>query len=144
MSDTAASDLLLMDNKTRALLKRTDPWEVRGAYEWVRRAKSRANLSSVDDARLMALAPMVAEVREDTDQPLGKSLKSGGVSELRVRRLLASESGDDVHEQLTRMIRILRRSIGVADLVETAIFWGDRRRRQIARDYFGQTDADAT
>ncbi|MEY4213158.1 MAG: hypothetical protein RL458_1384, partial [Pseudomonadota bacterium] len=35
MSDNAKLDLLVMDAKTRALLRRTDPWEVRGAYDWV-------------------------------------------------------------------------------------------------------------
>jgi CRISPR type I-E-associated protein CasB/Cse2 len=142
MSDNAKVDLLVMDAKTRALLRRTDPWEVRGAYDWVRRAKTRANLSTVEDSRLMTLTPMVAEVREDLGEPLGKSLRRAGVSELRVRRLLASESGPDVMEQLTKMIRVLRRSVGIVDLIETAVFWGDRRRRQLARDYFGQADGD--
>lgn len=143
MSEDIKADLLLMGSRTRALLKRTDPWEVRGAYEWVKRAKTRANLREIDDTRLMTLTPMIAEVREDLNEPLGKSLRRAGVSELRVRRLLSSESGLDVVEQLTRMIRILRRSVGIVDLVETAVFWGDRRRRQIAQDYFGQADTDA-
>jgi hypothetical protein len=129
-----------MDARTRALLRRTDPWEVRGAYEWVRRVKATPGLSEVEDAQLMKIAPLVAEVREDSPKPLGAALRD--VSEARVRRLLASER-DDIVEQLARIVRLLHRRVNVEDLTATAIFWGERRRRKIAREYFGPAPDEA-
>ena len=89
----------------------------------------------------MAMTPLVAEVREDSGKPLGVALQ--GTSEARVRRLLASER-EDIVDQLARAVRLIKRSVSVGDLVATAIFWGDQRRRKIARDYFGPDDGDAT
>jgi hypothetical protein len=37
---------------------------------------------------------------------------------------------------------LAKRSVGIQDLAATAIFWGEHRRRQIARDYFSQEDDD--
>ena len=135
----AVANELTMDARTRAELKRADPWEVRGAYAWVERLRALDSLKDVDQSRLMALAPLIAEVREDTGTTLGSGLRKAGVSEARVRRLLASESGEDIRAQLARMVRVMGRSAGVVDLVATAIYWGDRKRRQIAQEYFGAT-----
>ena len=131
---------LILDSRTRAQLRRLDPWEVRGAYRWVQDAKQSPDLAGVEDARLMALTPLVAEVREDSGKPLGVALR--GVNENRIRRLLASDR-EDIVEQLARAVRLAKRSVGVADLVATAVFWGDQRRRQIAADYFGRDADDA-
>ena len=131
---------LTLDSRTRAQLRRLDPWEVRGAYQWVRNAKQLPELASVEDARLMALTPLVAEVRDDSGKPLGVALK--GVNEHRIRRLLSSDR-EDIVEQLAKAVRLAKRSVGVVDLVATAVFWGDERRRQIAADYFGRDEDDA-
>lgn len=133
-------DALLLDTRSRAQLRRNDPWEVRGAYLWVARIKQSTGLNSVDDARLMRLASLVGEVREDDSEPLGVALAKGEVSELRVRRLLASSPGEDIEDQLARVVRLLKRKVNVADLVKTAIFWGDSKRRELARQYFGVAD----
>ncbi|NDD12085.1 MAG: hypothetical protein EB072_05405 [Betaproteobacteria bacterium] len=124
---------LVMDSKTRAELSRTDPWEVRGAYVWVEKAKAHPSLSTVADAQLMAVTPLIAQIREDSGKPLGVALRT--VSEARVRRILASDR-QDIQDQLSKAVRLLRRSVGVIDLTETAIFWGERRRRQLAMEYF--------
>ena len=124
---------LVMDSKTRAELSRTDPWEVRGAYVWVEKAKAYPSLSTVADAQLMAVTPLIAQIREDSGKPLGVALRT--VSEARVRRILASDR-QDIQDQLSKAVRLLRRSVGVIDLTETAIFWGERRRRQLAMEYF--------
>jgi hypothetical protein len=39
-SESYATSSLLLDNRSRALIRRTDPFEVRGAYEWARKASS--------------------------------------------------------------------------------------------------------
>ena len=131
---------LVLDTRSRAQLRRNDPWEVRGAYLWVARIKQSAGLNSVDDARLMRLAPLVGEVREDDSRSIGAALSAAKISELRVRRLLASSPGQDIEDQLARVVRLLKRKVNVADLVKTAIFWGDSKRRELARQYFGSSD----
>ena len=130
---------LVMDARTRAELRRTDPWEVRGAYSWVKAIKTLPEFATVDDARLMAVAPLAARVREDSGKALGVALR--GVSEARVRRLLASDR-EDIQDQLMKAVALVRRSVGVADLVSTAVFWGEQRRRQLAREYFGEDERD--
>jgi CRISPR type I-E-associated protein CasB/Cse2 len=64
------------------------------------------------------------------------ALAAAGISELRVRRLLASSAGEDVEEQLARVVRLLKRKVNIEDLLKTAIFWGDVKRRELARQYF--------
>ena len=99
---------LVMDARTRAQLRRLDPWEVRGAYRWVRGIKAMSEFAAVEDHRLMAVAPLVAEVREDSGKPLGVALR--GVSEARLRRLLASDR-DDILDQLGKAVRLVKRSV---------------------------------
>lgn len=130
---------LVMDARTRAELRRSDPWEVRGAYLWVKEIKTLPDFATVEESRLMAVAPLVAEVRDDSGKRLGVALR--GVSQARVRRLLASDR-EDILDQLAKAVRLVRRSVSIADLAAAAIFWGDQRRRQIARDYFDQGDDD--
>jgi CRISPR type I-E-associated protein CasB/Cse2 len=130
---------LTMSARTRAELRRLDPWEVRGAYQWVNSIKSLPEFAAVEEARLMSVAPLVAEVREDSGKSLGVALR--GVSEGRVRRLLASDR-EDIQDQLAKAVRLVKRSVSIPDLVSTVIYWGDHRRRQLARDYFGQEGND--
>ena len=130
---------LVMDAKTRAELRRLDPWEVQGAYRWVRDIKALPEFATVADAQLMAVAPLVAEVREDSGKPLGVALR--GITEGRIRRLLASDR-EDILDQLAKAVRLAKRSVGVADLVTTAVFWGEHRRRQLAQRYFGRDESD--
>lgn len=132
---------LLMDSKTRAQLKRMDPWEVRGAYLWVRHIKEIAGFELVTEAQLMSLSPLVAQVRGERNETLGTSLRKCNVSESRVRRLLASDRSD-IDEQLAKAVRLLNREVNISDLVSTAIFWGDHRRRAVARDYFALDSLD--
>lgn len=140
MNNRVESNGLLMDTRTRAQLKRTDPWEVRGAYEWVRRVKSRPAFAGINEAVLMGLAPVIAEVRAERSGSFGKALR-GAASEIRMRRFLACDR-DELNEQLGRMIRLLKREVPIEDIVATAVFWGDARRRQLAQDYFALDDDD--
>jgi len=134
-NDMSAGDDLMMDTRTRAQLRRTDPWEVRGAYAWVQRVRSSCpEFADVADGALMRVAPLIAEVREASPESLGVALR--GVNEARVRRLLATDR-EGIQDQLSKIVRLLRRKVNVRELVETYVFWGEHRRRQIARDYFG-------
>ena len=140
---------LVLDRKSRALLRRLDPWEVRGAYEWARRMKTLPELAQVSEEQIIALAPLASEVRESTPCSLGTALRRGSkagasarpVSEARVRRLLASER-EDIVEQLAKVVRLVGRSVNMADLIATAVFWGEHRKRRVAREYFGDTSDD--
>lgn len=132
---------LLLDDKTRAQLKRTEPWEVRGAYQWAEIASQNPALQSARKEQLMQVVPLVALIVEETNSKLGESLRNAKVSEARVRRLLASDR-DDIQDQLRTILRILKRKANIADLAATAIFWGDHQRRKIAAEYFSTSETN--
>lgn len=126
---------LVLEPAARNMLRRgIDPFEVPAAYTWARRLSELAEFKGVDEMSLVRLAPLGAEVREDTERPLGEALRAT-LSERRARRLLASER-EDIVPQLARAVRIARRRVGVADLIATALFWGDQRRRHLAVQFF--------
>lgn len=140
-ADEVHSPRLLLDGRARAMLRRTDPFEVREAYIWATRVTSHPHFSAkqIDHSRLVKFAPVAALVREETGISLGKSLKRAKINERHVRRLLSSERAD-VDEQLAKIIRLLGKKANIADLVSTSIFWGERTVRAIAMDYFGADD----
>lgn len=138
MTEEAVS--LLMDTKTRAELRRQSPWETKGAYEWVRKIRNQSPFENVSEESLMAITPVIAEIRSDSKTSFGVALKA--VSEQRVRRLLAAEFGEDLQGQVVKMIRLLRREVSVHDVAATMVFWGNSRKRRIAKDYF-QISEDA-
>lgn len=141
--DNASLSRLLLDGKARALLRRTDPFEVRQAYVWATQVAKYPyfNGKQINPSRLIALAPVVALVREETEHSLGKSLRLAKVNERHVRRLLAADR-DEIDEQLAKIVRLLGKKVNIADLVATSIFWGDRTIRTIAMDFFGGDDGD--
>jgi hypothetical protein len=120
-----------------------DPFEVPAAYTWARHLAASPEFGGVDEMRLVSLAPLAAEVREDTGKPLGEALRAA-LSERRARRLLAAER-EDIVAQLARAVRVAQRRVGVADLIATALFWGDQRRRRLAIQFFRpESAADAS
>lgn len=127
---------LLLDASARAKLRRTDPFEVKEAYVWARRAASHPSLAQLDQPKLVKLAALAATVREGASHSLGAALRRSAINERHVRRLLACDRSD-IDEQLTRMVRLLGRKANVADLVATAAYWGDIAKRRVAMDYFG-------
>lgn len=143
-ADDAVSSRLLLDSRARAMLRRTDPFEVRQAYVWAAQVAKHPNFhgKQISQSRLVALAPVVALVRAETENTLGKSLKIAKVNERHVRRLLAADRAD-IDDQLAKIVRLLGRKVNIADLVATSVFWGDRTVRTIAMDYFGADDGDA-
>ena len=125
----------LMDGKTRAQLRRMDPFQVSGAWRWVSAIKKSPVLASVEDADLVRRAPLVALLRNHTEETLGQQLKAAGINERHVRRLLAADR-QDIDEQLQKIVRLLKFTANPIDLVATAIYWGVTRQRQIATAYF--------
>lgn len=134
--DSHASPTLMLDSRVRAQVRRTDPYEVKGAYIWARRASGHPLLQGLDEKRLIPLSRLAALVREEIPQTLGKAIKHAGINERHVRRLLAAGRGD-INEQLEKMVRLLGRKANIADLVATSIYWGEKTARRVAIDYFG-------
>lgn len=113
----------------RAALRRgTDPWAVRGFYGLLR------EYDDVPEWVVALAAPILAQIREPTDQALGQIARSV-LSELRLRRLLDSRDRDDLVNHLTRIVRMSGRG-NARNILETIQFWGDNMRRTVARDYF--------
>jgi hypothetical protein len=135
---------LLFDSTARSKLRRTDPFEVREAYVWATRVANHPMFkgTQLNQTRLVQFAPIAALVREESSLTLGKSLKCANIGERHVRRLLAADRAD-VDEQLAKVVRLLGKKANIADLIATSIFWGERRIRSIAMDYFGIDDGDA-
>lgn len=129
---------LLMDSKTRAQLRRTDPFEVPGVYAWVKKVKQGQGLTGIEDARIIgAAAPIAALVRTECSDKLGVRLHLARVSKRHVSRLLASDR-DDLNSQMEKIIRLVNRQINIEDLVSNIIYWGPNVRRRIAMDYYSQ------
>lgn len=125
----------LFSKADRAALRRgVDPWEVRGFYELLKQFPDYP-------PRFVALAaPLIAELREQSDQSIGRLCSDGKLSERRLRRLLEARDRQDLVHQLRTVVRILGRRANPVELVKTVRFWGESRRRQIAQDYFGGSD----
>ncbi len=132
-----------IDQRSRAMLRRTDPFEVRGAYVWATKMLSIPAFHGRDVSinKLVSFAPVVALVREDSNLSLGKALKAADVNERHVRRLLSADR-TDIDDQLEKIIRLLNRKANIADLVVTQVFWGESTARRIAMDYFGVDEHD--
>ena len=137
---------MLLDNKSRALVRRHGPYEVEGAYKW---ADQIINILEKPDgpkferSKMVGLAELAAEVREQVPERLGTLLRKKNVSKKHVRRLLASDYSNVV-DQLSNIVRITKRQANVFDLVCNAYFWGDSIKRKIAIDYFGSVQNDNT
>ncbi len=114
-----------------ALRRGVDPWEVSGFYKFIKLYPKIDYKSALAQA-----APVVAEIREVSDKSIGQ-LCCAQVSERRLRRLLESRNREDLSHQLQSVVRLLKRKANPTDIVETIVYWGEDRRRQIAQDYFG-------
>jgi CRISPR type I-E-associated protein CasB/Cse2 len=120
-------------NADRAALRRgVDPWEVRGFYELISR------YPEYNRTALALAAPLLAEIRNDTEERFGRRCASR-LSERRFRRLLDARDRDDLVHQLRAAVRILDRTANADELVKLVVFWGDRARRGLAQDYFMPT-----
>lgn len=124
------------ENADRAGLRRgVDPWEIRGFYAMLRA------FPKFNPVIVALAAPVVAEIRDTTTAKLGR-LCAKNVNERRIRRLLQSRDRDDLARQLSSIIRLIGREANPTEIVETIMYWGPSRRRQLAQDYFSAADDD--
>jgi len=124
----------LFSQADRAALRRgTDPWEVKGFYELLKKYPD-FNKKFLADS-----APLLAEIRTTNQTKLGRACKNR-LTERRFRRLLQSRNRDDLVHQLRGVVRILNREANPDELVEIVQYWGEIMRRKIAQDYFGSSD----
>ena len=128
----------LFSQADRAALRRgTDPWEVGGFYELLKKFPDH-------NKTLLALsAPLLAEIRNTSQTKLGKACRRR-LTERRFRRLLQSRDRDDLVHQLRGVVRILDRSANPVELVDIIQYWGPNMRRRVAQDYFGSSEEPGT
>lgn len=94
--------------------------------------------------RLLPVAGLVARLKGDVAGELPKHMataKSGGgprVSELRFRRLLQCQSGDELFTDLRRLLDLLDNKTNLASLADAAYWWSDRIRKHWAYAYYGE------
>ena len=112
------------------------------AYHKLRR-ELRA-LGEVNDRALACMAGILAHVKNDSPEQSIANLMSARkeqgetprVSELRFRRLIQSESHEDIFGPTIRIVRMLDGSVGIAGLAKDLYEWGDRTKKQWAFDYY--------
>ena len=91
---------------------------------------------------LLRLAMLLSRVRANKDnEPLARQMADDAkgrpkVSELRFRRLLASEGSDAQLRAWRRIIHLLGREINIADLTRVMWTWNAKTRKKLAYDYY--------
>lgn len=118
-----------------ALRRGVDPWEVRGFYGLLKQ------FPDSPEWILALVAPVVADIRTPTTKRIG-TLARGVLSEKRMRRLLNSTDREELIQQLRRVVAMCDREGNAQDIVDTVRYWGERARRQIAKDYFGGAEEE--
>lgn len=62
------------------------------------------------------------------------------VSDLRFRRILRLEHGDELYTTMIRVIRMLEGSVNVKDFATSIFFWNERTRKKWASNYYLKRD----
>lgn len=70
--------------------------------------------------------------RKESDVPDGRPI----LSELRFRRLIDVESGEEQVTAFVRLVRQLDGSVDVAGLAKAFLYWNDRTKKRWAFDYY--------
>ncbi len=60
------------------------------------------------------------------------------VSDLRFRRILRLEEGDELYTTMIRVVRMLDDTVNVADLASSIFFWNEKTRKRWASQYYLQ------
>lgn len=129
----------------RAALRRCrSPLEVAlepAFHDLLKRLGSR--LPEVERDRIAAAAGVLANVDANTPARSLAELMArprGGkpaVSDLRFRRLLRLETGEELMRELGRVLQLLDGEAPVANLANDVFRWGDSVRKRWALDYYG-------
>jgi CRISPR type I-E-associated protein CasB/Cse2 len=92
-----------------------------------------------DKESLAFIAGLLSHVREVSKSKNAKSMSMGSpacVSELRFRRLLQHEKDDRFYAAMIRIIRMLKYTVNVDDLIESMYYWDDSKKKNWAYAYF--------
>ena len=95
---------------------------------------------------VLMVAVVLAHVRDDdcrmsVARALGKQNDTAVMSELRFRRLMATEGEDNLLIAGRRLVAMLGRKANVGDLAESFLDWSEKRRMRWAFDYYSASDA---
>lgn len=92
-----------------------------------------------DKERLAFIAGLLSHIREVSKHKIAKNMSIGSpscVSELRFRRLLQHERDDRFYAAMIRIIRMLKYTANVYDLIESMYYWNDNKKKNWAYAYF--------
>lgn len=105
-----------------------------------------AGLSRSRADAVAVIAGLLAHVKTVPGSESGRSVGMAGLlaeggdgpvmHELRFRRLLAAQSPNELYTHLRRAMQLLGGRANLTDLADSVLFWGDRRRREWAFDYY--------
>lgn len=113
------------------------------AYHRLRRQLTATGFTPKSEDQLGAVTGLLAHVDENTEGSGIASRMAGGTSEneaplsgLRFRKLLKTESREDLYRPLMRAVRLLDRQADVAALASDIFYWGTSVRKRWAREYY--------
>ncbi len=96
--------------------------------------------------RLPSVVGVLAHVKSNDSevqvaQAMGAKKKGSDqarVSDLRFRRILRLEDGDELYTTMIRVVRMLDDTVNVADLASSIFFWNEKTRKRWASQYYLQ------
>lgn len=94
--------------------------------------------------RLPAVIGVLAHVKSNNPdvkvaEAMGTKKKGSDqalVSDLRFRRILRLEDGDELYTTMIRVVRMLDDTVNVADLASSIFFWNEKTRKRWASQYY--------
>ncbi|MCK9547591.1 MAG: type I-E CRISPR-associated protein Cse2/CasB [Sphaerochaeta sp.] len=110
----------IMAMEDLGVLKRSIPYRLPSVIGVLAHVKS--NNPKVEVAEAMGAK------KKGSDQAL--------VSDLRFRRILRLEEGDELYTTMIRVTRMLDGSVNVADLASSIFFWNEKTRKRWASQYY--------
>ena len=101
--------------------------------------------------QVAAIASVLGEVRREAGARHGDFARTmartvdrrPAVSELRFRRLLATDEREQLAAQLRRVVPMLDAPVPIPDLALSVYYWGDARKRQWAEQYWAPPADDS-
>lgn len=97
------------------------------------------SFNDADKERLAFVVGVLSHVKTPTTKAIAKAMSTGNppcVSELRFRRLLQHERDQRFYVAMIRMIKMLKYTVNVQELIETLFYWDDGKKKKWAYAYF--------
>lgn len=108
-------------------------------HDLARRVGGAQTLSDRDREQLAVVGAVLAHVRTLSGGSVAEAMGVGdkpAVSDLRFRRLLATEDPEELRVAMIRTMHLLGGTADVAVLADSIFNWGDGRRLKWAEDYY--------